>query len=174
MKPTQGYLVVLTQLGTQFGPGINPRYRGICRIPTWPSAFAAENSALERYVLELRNEDGFIDNLAVARGLLLDLRDSPREFEIINCVQVSSAFPQVAAKHPLLGYDIIPIRADYLSRVGCFPADLRVKKYRSMLNRFGLFNDSADAFAYLSDYVANRLPEWKVPAGIFQVALVEL
>jgi hypothetical protein len=168
-----GYLVVLVERGTQFGPGINPRYRGIYRIPTWPSKVQGENPLLERYIFELVNDDGYIDDLETARSLCAELGTFGRAFEIIHCTLVNQpTLPSLPRSHREIGFDVVPIRGDYLSRVGRFPADERMDRFRNQLNENGLLPDARVAHEFVQVYASLQLPEWDVPVGVFRVAVV--
>jgi hypothetical protein len=168
-----GYLVVLAGRGTQFGPGTNPRYRGIYRIPTWPSKVEAENPLLEKYIFELVSDNGYIEDLETARWLYDGLRACGRAFEIIHCTLVdASPVPKLPPFHIELGFDVVPIRGDYLSRVGRFPIDERMERFRVRLNENGLFPNVQIAQEFVRDYVTLQLPEWDVEVGVFRVAVV--
>lgn len=167
---TTGFLVVLQDRGTQFGPGLNPRYRGVYRMPMWPSTVPGENAALESYVFDLRNDDGLLPDLPSAIHLLANLSQSPRQFEVIHCQFVSGSPGASTEGCRALGYDVV-IWGDFLSLVGCFPKQDVMVPHLARLNEEGLFRTYAEAEAFRRDYVALRLPEWDAP---FRVVLVEL
>ena len=107
MTPIAGFIVVRRENPYSSRALYNPCYRGICRIPTWPSDDSRENALLEQYVFELRNDSGVIEREDVARHLASELEKvSGRGFEVLACAEIQDQQTQNSVKWPLLGYDV--------------------------------------------------------------------
>ncbi len=96
--PIKGYLVVLKDplaWATQTENVRNPSYRGVWRIPTWPSRYLEENAPLERLIFEVNDARGCIPTISEAQRLLAELSVSAYSF--------ASVFAPFAASRLSLG-----------------------------------------------------------------------
>jgi hypothetical protein len=162
MTISSGYLVVLKDTSDH---ALNPQYRGVDRLPPYSLRTPSE-PALEAYVFgEVKDEDGWIPNLALARSLKSRFR-TPLEYEIIyaSVVQSSdSAIVPVPRAGRWLGYDVAAESGAFWSVVRDFPPFEPLKGYLSLLNSAGLFRTIADACRFKSDvarYAPTTEPLW--------------
>ena len=145
----EGYLVVLVE--SEYVLPTNPRYRGLYRLPPYPSRVPEEEQAVEDYVFgSYKNKEGLIPESALARELLTRLSKSPRRFEIIYARAYAGGRELLQAE-PLhfLGYDV-GCPSPFWSIVGDFPIEL--SSHSARLNEYGLFKEVGDAEAYLRAY----------------------
>jgi hypothetical protein len=85
MNRSEGYLVVLKNVADA-GYTESFGYKGIDRLPPYPTDEETEAEALDAYVFgDFKNEDGLIPTLEAARILLKQFSGSLRKFEIIFC-----------------------------------------------------------------------------------------
>jgi hypothetical protein len=93
---SKGFLVVL-KFPDDALRSKNPRYRGIDRLPPYPSNVVEEEEPLDDYVFQKKynSEEGLIPSLSLARELVNRFRKSPRQFEIIYVrTIVDTSLPQ--------------------------------------------------------------------------------
>jgi hypothetical protein len=174
MNELNGFLVVLApgQEGTTGRR--NSRYRGLSRIPSYPSKYDGENPVLDRYVFELRDDNGLIPTLSIAKDLQRALAaQSPRQFEILRTAMMrGDDTPHPSTGH-FLGFDVTTSKGEFWSIVKDFPSDATVDSFANRLNDNGLFSDMGDAFDYLAEYQQRRFPDYDMPFAVFSAELVD-
>lgn len=172
MSSTQGYLLVLRQ------PEIlptNPRYRGIDRMPPYPSDIMEEQGALDDYVFgHYKNKEGVIPSLELARDLLSRFASSPRQFEIIH---VRTAGPTMSPPMDTPGYRFLGVDvagdAPFWSIVGDLPNEPAAVALQAGLNQYGLLHSLEDAQAYLDAYISHWADYVHGPLKFWEVYLIE-
>ncbi len=166
-----GFAVVLS---SNEGPSTyNPRYRGIGRMPSYPTEYIEEAPVLDDYVFaDYKSlETNLIPTYARAVELWERLRISRREFDLLAwCSGPNDAFlTHFSAQKRILGYEVAGISGDYWSIVDDIPSTTWTERYRQQLNSNGLFDDRSVAEAYLSDYRQRQEADWD---SAFEVGLV--
>src|SRR2546425_8550530 len=157
----RGYLVVLAE-PTEFLEGSkNINYRGIDRLPPYPSKFPEEGQAIEEYVFgEYKSEEGVIPSLEKAKELLALFRDSPRLYEIIYYETLDEAgLANKSGKGEFLGFDVALSKGDRWSILADFPEHPAMDRWASRVNDHGLFDSVDLAEGFLSDYRRLGLPD---------------
>jgi hypothetical protein len=166
----KGYLVVLVR-SEEWQHSLNKNYRGMDRLPAYPSNLPEEQSALDEYVFgKYKNKEGLIPSLKKARNLFDLFRWSPRSFEIIYCeVYKNNQELQGKSHCKFLGYDVAGIGGDFWSPVGDFPIEWYMRPFLMQLNEHGLFSTYGDAAAFLYEYRTRRLADYDLPLTVFSV-----
>lgn len=182
MKDISGFLVVRTHrtiIGNGVSCTLNPRYRGVALMPTYPSDDPYEQEVLEEYVLgDFRDDDtNLIPSLEKANKLCTWLNEFSKKYlyEVLFCCDASKSYPDFALLNCTMetrGYDIATIRGDYWSIVEDMPPDDWVLKYKSVLNEKGLFSTRKEAKDYLLEYIRRAAPDCEMPFDIVYVASV--
>lgn len=132
-------------------------YRGIDRVPPYPSDDETERAAVEQYVFgEYKDDDtNLIPTLDSALLLYSLLQPSRYRYEILLCGSDSHVVHGIDlegldVEH--LGYDVAVVRGDYWSIVGDFSQSDWARPFRNQLNNYGLFSQKEDAVEYLREY----------------------
>lgn len=162
MNRNLGYLVVL-KTSYESDISLNKRYRGIDRLPPYPTDIVEEKDALKQYVFgDYKNEDGFIEEISNAHELEEKFDISNREYEIIFCISKldKSINKENDFSGKLLGYDIADCKTPFWSSLNDYPTDKYMSKYLSELNESGLFDSIENAMEYLKDYIELKLPNY--------------
>jgi hypothetical protein len=150
MTEHKGYLIVLAEAKDwAVTPEnlLNPSYKGLFRIPAWPSEHPEESEALDKYVFHEKDDTGFLPEINVVQRLMTMLRRSPRQFEVIFC---SEAEENESDDRPaVLGYDVAARNGDFWSIVGDFPHEPAMARFLSLLNKNGC-----------SDALLTRVTTW--------------
>ena len=164
-RPT-GFLVVLPEpeFRGEVGRSINPRYSGVDRVPTYPSKYREESTAIDEYVFgDFKDmESNVIPSLPKALDLLKMFSASPRTFEVIFCCDGPDAESlQRLNKDKIvhLGYDVAVVTGDGWSIVDDFSGSEWAAHFAERLNQNGLFAARSDAESYLREYRRHSEPD---------------
>lgn len=175
-----GYLVVQTEIVRSPRRGdtsqVRPLYRGIDRVPAYPSEHSQEAAALDFYVFGACKDSrtNLIPSLDTARRLRDWLSTGGRQFEVLLCCE-DSRCPLVLQLPVLervpLGFDVAGIKGDYWSIVADFSQSAWAKPFFTRLNQNGLFDRRMDAEEYLQGYIRHGEPD---PEGQEVVYVVQV
>lgn len=169
----RGYLVVLRD--PEIRSGSNPKYRGVYRMPPYPTSIPEESVVIDDYVFgKYKDSDGLIPTLALANQLVDGFSDSPREYEIIYVETLDAPVDDSKEEFDLLGFDVA-CGAPFWSIVADWPKK-KHDLHNSKLNQNGLFPNWHDAHNYLVDYLAEddsglrdvTLHVWRISSPIDQ------
>ena len=150
MTPLNGFIVVRRENPYRSRTIHNPAYRGMCRIPTWPSDDPREDALLDKYVFELRNDAGFLDDEGVARQLASDLeKASGRGFEVLACSEIVAPEATSLVLRHVIGYDVAGRDPAFWSIVLDFPLTHASEPFLRQLNAEGLFSSAVAAEDFL-------------------------
>ncbi len=161
-----GFLVVCSTW-EPFTNNRNPRYKGVGRIPAYPSEYREEDQANDDYVFGGFKDDetNLIPTFARANELLSRYARSPRSFDLVYCSPEPVPAEQQAAligpdrRLVSLGYDIASIiDSDYSSIVEDFELGEWALPYLEKLNEHGLFANQQDAVDYVAGYPKRGTP----------------
>jgi len=171
MKGLRGFLVVRA-------PDTGMRYRGVDRVPPYPTDDESERAALEEYVLGDHKDDttNLIPSIDDAVRLQRSLSSRAGKYEVLFCCEnpdIVRTMEWGGVDIEQLGYDVAAIRADYWSIVSDLSKNEWASKFRSRLNEFGLFAGRADAEAYLREYRERREPDSDSPFDVVYVFRVD-
>ena len=168
MEKVQGYLIVLDRPECHKNV-LNEKYKGIDRVPAYPSSFEQEEPAMDLYVFgDYKNEEGFIPSLDKALELWRGFSCSPRDFEILFC-RDHTFDKSFSANHVYLGYDISSVGGDFWSIVGDFPSHPAMQQYLTSLNNVGLFESASIANSFLDDYKKLELADYDIDFLVFEL-----
>ncbi len=167
---TNGYLIVLDTVTYNKGT-LNILYRGVDRLPQYPSNILSEREANEFYVFSgVRLDSGLIETLNQATDLLKMFEKSPRKYEILFCSFDDDQKQYEQEGHLLfLGVDVASISGDCWSIVKDYPCHQEMKKYLPLLNENGLFSNCIVARKYLMDYRSQKLNDYDFPFEVIAV-----
>src|SRR5262249_16404838 len=143
MRDFRGYMVV--QVVSEM-----PGYKGVYRMPPYPSSHPEEAEAMDQYVFgdfkdEMQND--LIADLQSARKLLEMFRDKPTSYELIF-VSNGDEEPE-GIQADAFGYDVANAGGEWWSPVSEFPRRPNFQAFRDKLNQAGLFSQREDAQAFL-------------------------
>ena len=171
----KGYLVVLASSNDFLGRASNLKYRGVYRIPPYPSKIAEEERAMDEYVFgDFKSEEGVIASLERAKDLLELFAMSPRRYEVIYYETIDEA-ESAETTHALrlLGYDVAFATGDRWSIVMDYPEHVQMEKYKNLLNNVGLFDQPVAAERFLQEYRRLKLPEYEMNLAVLRVFELE-
>jgi hypothetical protein len=181
MSAPSGFLVVRSVEPFRLaGKGsLRLRYRGVDRVPPYPSDDEDEQEAVEQYVFGNYKDDAtnLIPSFDAAVRLQRSLSSSKHRYEILFCCEDPKAVQGIEERGvhvEHLGYDVAAIRGDYWSIVADFSANDWAARFRSCLNALGLFTRKEDAEAYLREYRDKGEPDSESPFDVVYVTRVYL
>lgn len=173
MNTAQGFLVVVRSPKDALQSS-NPCYRGLDRMPPYPTENDAVEEALDEYVFgEYKNEEGVIPSLDLAKELLKRFNSLSQKFELIYTLSCDEARPALQPQEfTSLGFDVA-CHAPFWSPVGDLPIGVEIKSFRDRLNEHGLFAFFEDAKEYLAAYRSQWLEDSETVLTIWEVYLVK-
>jgi len=167
------FLVVLANRADYLRNSPNTHYRGVNRVAPYSPYIDEDRAALEAYVFgPYKDDNNLIPTEDVAKELLRQFAGSKKQLEIIYCEVLDEERGIVSMPHFRFGgYDVAALEGGYWSIVGDFPAAQTMRKYLSILNDVGLFDDHKTAQVFLNDYCNKKLPDYDSPMSIVRVYL---
>src|SRR2546426_4863141 len=169
------YIVVFAEPADYLEGSKNLKYRGVDRLPPYPSDVIEEKEAIDEYVFgDYKAADGTIPTLEKAKQLIRLFSRSPRPFEIIYYETVEEAQESESdAGMSVLGYDVASPGGDRWSIVSDFPPAPEMQHFVAELNEFGLFGTQWVAQRFLEEYKRLQLPDYDMDLRVLRVYEVE-
>lgn len=164
----KGYLVVLSP--DEAPPPGNLVYRGIDRLPPYPTSTPGEEGALEAYLVGgYKDAEGLLPTRESALELARRFDSSPRSFEVIYVRSIDEGRDSSDSARTFLGYDVAG-DTPFWSIVGDW-ADPTLADLLRRRNASGLFNRWEDAKEYLKEYRSRYPDDAAVPLRILEIWL---
>ena len=173
----EGFLVVRKRLSkVEYNP-LNPLYMGVMRIPPMSYPPESMSDTMWKYVFEgvTKEETNLIDDIGKAREILEGLEKEGEEVEVIYVTENPEVGGYCRLKEGKegLGWDVAGVMGDYWSIVSDISDQEWARRFRSLLNRHGLFQEKKIAIEYLDQYRKNREADWDSPFDVVFVARVK-
>ena len=173
----EGFLVVQKHLSEADYNPLNPSYRGVMRIPPLSNPLESMSDTMWEYLLgeTIKEETGLIEDMEKAKEIFSGLKREGEDVEIVYVTEnpEEGGYCRLAEeKREGLGWDVAGVRGDYWSIVADMSDREWAKRFRSLLNRHGLFQEKKVALEYLDQYRKNRDPDWDSPFDVVFVARV--
>jgi len=171
-----GFLVVMVL--PEYHNNRNRRYRGVDRMPEYPSTYIEEAYAIDEYVFgDFKDKDtNLIPTFDRAVKLYRLFNSSSRAFEIIFCSPTPDNAQDcklgTGADLEMLGFDVAGTSGDCWSIVQDIPGSDWTLKYLAALNPNGLFTSHVIASDYLGEYKLRREADFDSDLDVVHVATV--
>ena len=144
------------------------------RVPPTSNPPESMSDTMWKYVFEgvKNDETNLIEDIGKAKEIYYGLKREGEDVEIIYVTEnpEEGGYRQLEeGKKEGLGWDVAGVTAGYWSIVADFPDREWAKRFTSLLNRHGLFQEKRIALEYLDQYIKNREADWD---SIFDVVFI--
>ncbi len=174
----EGFLVVRKHLSKVESNPLNPFYQGVMRIPPLSNPLESMSDTMWEYLLgeTIKEETNLIEDAGKAKEIFLGLKKEGEDVEVVYVTEnpEEGGYCQLGEEEKEgLGWDVAGVRGDYWSIVSDISDREWAKRFRSLLNRHGLFQEKKIAIEYLDQYRKNREADWDSPFDVVFVARVK-